>query len=175
MAWNALDYTLLAILLLSVGLGAWRGLLKEVIALAVLVVGVLAAFSLSPPVAAFFQTWFDEPTLCYLLSFFLIFGAVLLAGVALKSLTTWAAHAAGLGILNRLLGTVFGFIRGALISLVLITFLKIVPVTNPQLLEKSLLVPIFEAPVALIESVLPPLPQVKTKAAQIKTKIITRS
>lgn len=111
------DYTLIAILVLSVLLGLWRGLVYESLSLAgwpiAFVLSKLFAPSLAPMMAG-------EATMRMVLAYVVVFIAALLVWSALVWLVSRLIKAIGLGVLDRVLGGVFGLVRGVLVVLVLV-------------------------------------------------------
>ena len=123
------DYAVLAIVAASILLGAWRGLVSEVLALAAGVVALLAGRALAPEMAPVFGEWLQEPALRYAAAFIAIVVAVLVAAALLRLALSKLLRAIGLGPLDRFLGAVFGVARGVLVVLlcVLIGGLTVLP------------------------------------------------
>jgi membrane protein required for colicin V production len=92
-----------------------RGVIREVIALIAWVVGIVAAFALAPQVSGWLPTAIGEPILRYAIAFV----AVLIGALLLGALIAWplakAVRAAGLGFVDRFLGSIFGLVRGLLV------------------------------------------------------------
>ena len=114
MSW--VDLTLLALLLLSVLVGVWRGLVFELLSLA----GWLVAYLAAPHVAPWLQTFLPQqrlgPSLSAGLGLVLSFALVLLLwGLAAKLLRA-LIHASPLSVLDRLAGAGFGAVRGLLLA-----------------------------------------------------------
>lgn len=113
----ATDWVLLAVLLLSVALGLWRGLMYEVLSVA----GWVAAFVLAQAYAADVGHWLPtdglSPAVRLVVGFVLIFIAVAFSG----GLIAWAVQklvaSVGLRPVDRLLGGAFGLARGVVILL----------------------------------------------------------
>ena len=126
---TAFDYAVLAIVAASILLGAWRGLVSEVLALAAWVVALLAGRALAPEMAPVFGEWLQEPALRYAAAFVAIVVAVLVAAALLRLALSKLLRAIGLGPLDRFLGAVFGVARGVLVVLlcVLIGGLTVLP------------------------------------------------
>ena len=104
-----LDWIMLAVLLASALLGAWRGLVYEVVS----VLGWLASFVLAQWFAPEAALWLPmkgatEP-LRYAAGFVLVFVAVAFAGGLLAWLTKKLVEAVGLRPVDRTLGAAFGF------------------------------------------------------------------
>lgn len=117
---TAFDYIVLAILGFSVLLSIWRGVVREILALAAWVLAFLAARSYGGVVAGYMPASIETPEwrlLAGLVSVFL----VVLVTIALISIAVSAlVKAAGLGLADRMLGAVFGLARGMLIVTVLV-------------------------------------------------------
>ena len=111
------DYAVLAIVAASILLGAWRGLVSEVLALAAWVAALLAGRALAPEMAPVFGEWLQEPALRYAAAFIAIVVAVLVAAALLRLALSKLLRAIGLGPLDRFLGAVFGVARGVLVVL----------------------------------------------------------
>ena len=114
---TSLDWILMAIGALSALWGLWRGLVREVLSLA----GWVASFLLAQQYAAQageLLPWTDSSdTLRHLAGFVLVFILVLVLSTVLAMLLKKLASVAGLGPLDRLLGAVFGALRGLLLLL----------------------------------------------------------
>ncbi|MDT3736151.1 MAG: CvpA family protein [Denitratisoma sp.] len=111
------DYAVVAIVVASVLLGAWRGLVSEVLALVAWVAALLAGRELSPGMAPVFSEWLKEPALQYAAAFAVIVVAVLVAVALTRLALSKLLRAIGLGPLDRFLGSVFGVARGVLVVL----------------------------------------------------------
>ena len=105
-----LDWICLAVLAVSLLVGAWRGLVVELLS----VLSWFAAFILAQ--------WFApmagaaEPVR-YAAGFVLVFVATLFAGARIGFVVSKLLSAVGLGAINRLLGALFGVLRGVLLIL----------------------------------------------------------
>lgn len=113
------DYAVLTVTALSVLISIWRGLVREVMSLLSWLVALWAATRFSVVMAEWLPAAITNPSLRYLTAFLVVFlGTVIileLFGVLLAKLL----HAVGLAFIDRLLGAVFGFARGALIAWIL--------------------------------------------------------
>jgi membrane protein required for colicin V production len=114
------DYVVLAILAISLGVGAWRGLVSEVLALIAWLVAFLVAKHFSPLVVPLFSGVTSEPLLQQVAAFASLFIVCLLLLGLLRLLLRELLHAVGLGLADRVLGATFGVVRGALIIFVLV-------------------------------------------------------
>ena len=113
------DYFVIAVIVISLLLGLWRGMIGEIIALTAWVLAFIAAREWGGE-AAGFLTRIADPAIRLLVAWTLIFIAVLALMALLRLLLRSLLKALGLTITDRLLGLLFGLARGALILLVLV-------------------------------------------------------
>jgi len=117
---TAFDYAVLAVIVFSVLLSVIRGLVREVLALLAWAVGFIAASLLGADLAVLLPPEVAGDRLRLLTGFAGVFVAVLLAMSLLAVIAAKLVRGAGLGIEDRLLGGVFGAVRGVLVVLVLV-------------------------------------------------------
>ena len=141
---SVLDIILGALLLFGLVRGFMKGLFVEVASLVALVAGVYGAIHFSNFAADLLQSRFDwsEKTInitAFAITFVIIVLAISLAGKALTKIADFAA----LGIINKLLGGVFGALKiGLILSVLLIVFDKMnktIPFVDKADLEESIL------------------------------------
>jgi membrane protein required for colicin V production len=114
------DWALLLIVLLSVLQAIAQGFFYEFFSLAGVIVGYLLAAWEYPRVAAWFARHVNSQWAADIAGFFTIFLAVVLLTGVIGRIARWAVHGVGLRWFDRLLGAVFGFVRGVVISTVLV-------------------------------------------------------
>ena len=141
---SIIDIVLGALLLFGLIRGAVKGLFVEIASLCALVLGVFGAIHFSYFVSDLLESkvdW-DEKTMniiAFATTFVIIVLAISLAGKALTKLADFAA----LGMLNKLLGGVFGALKiGLILSVLLIVFNKLnktLPFMEEDELEESIL------------------------------------
>lgn len=141
---SIIDIVLGALLLFGLIRGAIKGLFVEIASLCALVLGVFGAIHFSYFVSDLLESkvdW-DEKTMniiAFATTFVIIVLAISLAGKALTKLADFAA----LGMLNKLLGSVFGALKiGLILSVLLIVFNKLnktLPFMEEDELEESIL------------------------------------
>jgi membrane protein required for colicin V production len=113
MTW--VDIVLLAVLAASILIGIWRGLVREVFALAAWIAALFAAVLLAADGAQLIPARFAEAPVRTIIAGVAVFVVVLLGVSLLGLLASKAFRLAGLGFADRTLGGAFGFARGALI------------------------------------------------------------
>ena len=114
---TALDWILAAVLVFSLLLGAWRGLVYEVLSLLGWVAAFCAAQWFAPQVAGLLPLQSASETLRYAAAFVLVFIAALIAASLLAAMLKKMVAAIGLRPVDRTLGAAFGVLRGMLLLL----------------------------------------------------------
>ena len=129
---SAVDWILLAVLGLSLLLGLWRGIVQELLSL----VGWVAAFYVSQLYAPLAAAWLpmegSSQMLRYAAGFVVVFVAVLVATVLVSFVVKKLVSAVGLGPLDRLLGSLFGLMRGVVILLAVTVFVGMTPMRDTE-------------------------------------------
>jgi membrane protein required for colicin V production len=139
---NPFDWIVLVILTLSALLSLWRGFVREAISLAGWVVAFIAANLFAVMLAEQIGDVIANRTGRYIVAWSLIFVLTLVASSLTARLFAKLIKVSGLGVLDRILGSVFGLLRGALIVMALVFVVReIVPKSEQSLLEESQLMP----------------------------------
>lgn len=127
MTWSWVDAVLGCILLLSVLVGLWRGLVFELMSLLGWLVAYFAALAFAPSWATWLPIGRPGGTLNALMAYGLIFLGVLIVWGLTAQLVRWLIHATPLSVIDRALGGTFGFLRGAVVLLGLTTGVMLTP------------------------------------------------
>jgi len=141
---NWVDYTILAVLGISVLMGLWRGLISEVLSLAIWVAAFWVAWTFGPMVAGYFEHSIQLPSARMLVSYGLCFILVLVLGALVRFVISRLVESTGLGGSDRLLGMFFGLARGVLVVTLAVFLLGFTPVTRDPWWRESQLLPQFE-------------------------------
>jgi membrane protein required for colicin V production len=113
-----IDWVVVTVLAASIILSVVRGLVKEVASLAVWVVAVVGASRLAHFPAELLPPWLSAP-LQQTVGFLIVLVLILIIGKLITMALKELVSAAGVGTLDRILGTGFGLARGGLIVIVL--------------------------------------------------------
>ncbi len=155
-AYNWVDWTIVGLIVLSTLVGVLRGFVREGLSLVVWILAVWIAFTFADGVA---KDWLANhvanPSIRYALAFAGLFVAVLIIGGFINFLIGAAVDKTGLGGTDRLLGLVFGFVRGVLIIAVLILAISLTPAKVESWYTKAKLPPHFSWLVNWIHSLIP--------------------
>ena len=139
---TVVDWVIIVVLLASTLLSLWRGFAREALSLAGWVVAFILANLFVDQMASLLAGFIVNITGRYVAAYAIIFvGTLVVAGVVVK-LTATVVKVTGLTVLDRVLGTVFGFARGIILVLVVVYVLRqLVSPADLQWLHESLLMP----------------------------------
>jgi membrane protein required for colicin V production len=144
------------ILLLSLIVGAWRGLVVELMSLAGWVAAFVLAQWLAGDVAQWLPVWKEAaPQLRYALSFVLVFVAGMFAAAVVSWLLRKVVDTAGLRPVDRSLGGIFGLVRGVVVLLVLAVVVHLTGMRTQAWWQESRATPMLEVLLAGVKPVLP--------------------
>lgn len=153
MSW--LDWALMAVLLLSALLGLWRGLVYEVLSLAVWVVAFVLAQAYAAPVGAWLPVdGFSQP-LQLAAGFAAVFVAAAFVGGLLAWLVKKFVESVGLRPVDRILGGAFGLARGMVILLGLAVVVSMTPLQSQERWRDSAVAGVLSRTLHAIKPLLP--------------------
>lgn len=119
------DIIFLVIIALSSIMGVFRGLIREALSLVTWVGAIVVGSLLYDPMASLLTGVIDNTSLRNLSAFAILFVLTILVGTIIGNLLQKLIQAAGLGGVDRILGCIFGVLRGLIIiSLVLLLTLS---------------------------------------------------
>ena len=178
MSW--VDYCIIGVLSLSVLMGLMRGFIGEVLALACWIAAFWFAWVFGPKLANAL-TAIDAPSARLLLGYAICFIGVLIVGALFTFMIRKLIAVGGLSGSDRLLGMVFGLVRGLALVTLLVLVLGFTPLARDPWWQHSQLLPTFQRTAAWITSMLPPdvakyldlrqfLPQIETAATPAPAK-----
>ena len=152
---TAFDYAVLAVIAASGLLGFWRGLVSEILALAAWVVAFLASRAEAAEVAGWLTGQIAEPGIRLAVAYVLVFVGVLLVFAIARMLVSLMLKAAGLGLLDRLLGAAFGALRGILAAWMAVLVAGMTPLPRTEWWRDAVLAPPLETAVIAAKPWLP--------------------
>lgn len=124
---TGIDIILGGLLIYGCVKGLWKGLVSELAGVVSLMLGIFIAIKFSGLVAQFFSGNINEyPKHVAIVAFIITFVAVVIGVSLISKVVTKMADFTGLGIVNRILGGLFGGIKMVLmLSVILHFFLKV--------------------------------------------------
>ncbi|MDB4042459.1 CvpA family protein [Methylophilaceae bacterium] len=114
-----IDYFLAFIILISLFFGFYRGFIRELLALIGLVIAFYCANKFSDLFISYVPFGFDD-SINKIITYLVIFILVLIISALIIKLINKFIKSAGLSFINIFMGGFFGFIRGLLISILII-------------------------------------------------------
>lgn len=150
------DGVLGGILLLSMIVGAWRGLVHELMSLVGWVAAFFVAQWLAQDVAEWLPLWREAaPQVRYAVSFVLVFVSSMFAVAVVAWLLGKVASTAGLKPVDRSLGGIFGLVRGLVVLLVLAVVVHLLGMRSQDWWQESRVTPVLSMLLAGLKPVLP--------------------
>ncbi|MBS9778111.1 MAG: CvpA family protein [Gammaproteobacteria bacterium] len=142
-----LDIIFIAILAISILLGVIRGAVREVLSLFGLGAAIYLAFNFSDMISKeYVSKFFEQERISYIVSFVLIIIATIFVIALFNLFISQLLKASGLSFLNRMLGLLFGALRGGVISSILAMVISFVPgVEQNKWWQESKLAPFFKS------------------------------
>ena len=138
-----LDWAILAILLVSTILSAFRGFVREALALGSWILAVIVARWFAPMLSMHLSPYIDMASARTLMAYGILIVGTLIACGLLTRVLSELIRVSGLSATDRLLGMVFGFLRGALLVLLGVAALHyFTPVAQDPWWQSSRLVPL---------------------------------
>ena len=134
LAW--VDIVLLAVFLLSVLVGLWRGFVFEIVSLLGWLVAFIIANSAGPFLADLVPFGADAQVRLWA-AYIIVFVLVLLTCTLLARMLRALVSATPLSFVDHLLGGAFGVVRGALILVVVATLVTLSPYANSTTWKNS--------------------------------------
>lgn len=150
---NSLDWMLLSPLLVSGLLGVWRGVVREVMSVLAWVIGVVLAGRFAADLALWLPLRGD--LLPHAVAWVLLLLGVLIAAGLLARLLKQLLSVAGLGLADRLLGGVFGLVRGTMVLMLLVLVIGLTSFKKYPIWTSSQVVPWVQLLLEFVKPVWP--------------------
>lgn len=152
---TVLDYAVLAIIGFSIVLSIIRGLVREVLALAAWTLAFVAAWLFGGEVAVLMPAEIPSAELRTLAGFAATFFTVLLAMSLVAMAVSQVVKSAGLSVEDRMLGGVFGLLRGYAIVMFLVLLAGTTALPAQPFWREAVLRPLLERSAYVVKSWLP--------------------
>lgn len=150
------DGVFAGILLLSLLVGAWRGLVYELMSLAGWVAAFVLAQWLAGDVAQWLPVWRDAAdSVRHAVAFVLVFVASVFAAGLVSWLLRKVVDTAGLRPADRSLGAIFGLLRGVLVLMALAVVVQLLGMHTEPWWQSSRGSPLLEVLLSGIKPLLP--------------------
>lgn len=152
---NWVDAIILGILALSILIGLLRGLIAELLSLVIWVAAFVVAALFGPTVARLFDHAISLSAARISLGYAICFIGVLLIGAIIRFAARRLIWSTGLTGLDRLLGLLFGFVRGVLLVTLAVFLMGLTSLTRESWWQQSALLPQFQTTAAWLGQNIP--------------------
>lgn len=149
------DWVLLAVLVFSMLLGAWRGMVYEVLSVLGWALSFYAAQYFAPSVAELLPLAASSDAMRFAAAFVLVFIGALFAAGLLAFLMQKLVAAIGLRPVDRTLGAAFGLVRGAILLLAAAVVIDMTALKSSAWWQESSGAPVLNATLKGLKPVLP--------------------
>lgn len=138
------DYIIIGIILISVAISFLRGFVREALSLLTWGTAIIAAIYYSTELSEVLAHKIHMPSLRLLVSFAIIFLSILILGSIASLFIASFIKKIGFSGTDRVLGVVFGLVRGILIVSMMIMVANFTQIPSHSEWKTSLLIPHFE-------------------------------
>jgi len=138
------DLVIVLVLVTSTIVGLLRGFVREVAALAFWIVGLWVAWVLGPRVEPYLGGYLADPAIRPWAGRAVVLVVMLFVGYIVGLLLAYLMRSAGLGAMDRMIGMLFGLLRGVVLIGVLILCGELVHLNHESWWHRSKLIPYGE-------------------------------
>jgi len=144
MSFNAIDYIIIGILLLSTGISFLRGFFREVLSLVAWISAVLLSVTFTPQLSVLLESQIANDSLRVLISFVSLFISTLIVASLVNFLVSQLVKKTGFSGTDRMIGVVFGLARGGVIVAVIVLVIGFTTIPQESWWQESALLEHFQ-------------------------------
>ena len=152
---TAFDYVVLTILVASIVVSVFRGLVREVLSLVAWLAAFFVANRYAADMAALLPAAVPAGTLRLVIGFVLLFIGTLLLASLVNAAIAHIISAAGLKVVDRGLGGLFGLARGVVIVMTGVVLAGLTDLPSQPVWREALLSGVSESAVRAVKPLLP--------------------
>ncbi len=141
---NWIDVSVLAVVLLSVLIGVMRGFIKEALSLLNWGLAVTGSIYFHDISESYLSKFIDSLPVRSVVAYGVVFLVILVTGSIISHLISFIVKKSGLGGTDRMLGILFGFIRGVLVCSICLIVVSFTPIKKQVIWQHSQALPYFE-------------------------------
>ena len=138
---NVTDYIIAGVVFTSILISLIRGFFKELISLVIWILGFWVAINFHAACSVILEPYIANISIRVIVSFAGLFLTVLIFGAIFSYLLSFIITKSGLSGFDRLLGMVFGSIRGVLLIGVILLLISTTSFVEDDWWKKSVLIP----------------------------------
>jgi len=140
---NWIDLFIIALIGFSVIVSLMRGFAREALSLINLVASIFIALQASGWAAEWLAPYIVDAHIRTPVAFALVFFGCLLCGSLINYMVSKIIYMSGLTGIDRLLGIVFGLLRGSIVVVAIVIVMNFTPIKGSEPWKNSLLLPMF--------------------------------
>lgn len=152
---NWVDYTIIALLGLSVLISLFRGFIKETLSIITWGLAIWLSLLFSNLVSGMLSHSIENEMLRHLVAFASIFVSILILGAVFSFFLSSLVKSTGFGGTDRILGVAFGLARGVLITALLLVVVNLTSFQGQSWWKNSVLIPQFKPVMVWLEGYIP--------------------
>ena len=153
--WVWVDYAIAVVMVFSSLIGLVRGFIKEAFALTSWGVAIMIGFKYNSDVSILLQNSIPLPSARMAVAFMVLFFATLVLGAIINYLLAELVNRTGLSGSDRLIGLIFGLLRGVFIIVILILLAGLTPLPADPWWQQSQLLPPFQSLAVWVKTQIP--------------------
>ncbi len=138
------DVLIVLVVLASTLLGLMRGFIREAVSLVFWIVALWAAWTLGHLVEPHLGGYLGEPNVRPWVGRLVVLICVLVIGYLVGMVLSYYMRGAGLGVLDRVIGMLFGILRGMVLVGVMVIFAELLHMNSEPWWHHSKLIPLGE-------------------------------
>lgn len=143
MTFTWIDWIIIVVVAISALVSLKRGFFKEVLSLVTWIAAIFVAWSFGSSLSVYLTDYFETPSVRMIVSSSILFIATLLVGGLVNKIFATLVQATGLTGTDRVLGMVFGGLRGCLMVVLLVGLMSFAPLEEDAAWKNSVLLPHF--------------------------------
>lgn len=172
---NWVDIFIITVVGLSILISLIRGFVREALSLAGWIIAIWIAVTYCSSLAVLLQAHIKDTMLRTGAAFLILLIATLIVAGLVNYLISQFVQKTGLSGTDRLLGAIFGFIRGALLVALLLLLGQMTPLPEQAAWQQSMLVPSFHPLQQWLTRFLPDNISSRLDGTNIPDQVITQS
>ncbi len=150
-----IDILIIVFFVISVMIGIYRGFVREVLSVGSWVLAALVAYRFGETVSTYIKPYINQEPLDLAIAYVVVFLAALIALSVLSHIIGQVFSSSGMSGIDRVLGSVFGVLRAAVIVAILILVGRFMAMDGQQWWLDSGFLDSFEPLVNWLKSLLP--------------------
>lgn len=152
---NWIDVAILCVVVLSILIGIMRGFIKEALSLINWGVAIGGSIYFHDLAESYLSKYIESMPVRSVVAYAIIFVIILIMGSIISHFISFLVKKSGLGGTDRMLGVLFGFIRGVLVCSVILVLVGFSPIKKQEFWKQSQLLPYFSPIMAWINNSVP--------------------